>query len=284
MSAPSYIYGDTPNAVLNLARARINDLLITPAGSPSGSGDLQTTQVGGGTLLMELDSLGAVFLPTQVFFMAAWRRMQRYLASLGYRLQIATEIISSFPANASSDPAIESWLSWNGSYNGSSLAGSPALPSDFIAPLKIRERVHGSTPFLPMVNALDGLLNLPSKTTLNRQWLWQNQAIYFTGATGATDLQIRYIRLLPDIVATGGTAWYLQPIPIPNCISALAWYVVYEVVVARAGEQIAAGILSSAQFEADGIYNDQARADQRTKQVNESFPRPNANGAATEAQ
>lgn len=272
---PTFIFGDTANAVLNTARSRVDDLILTPAGSPTGvDPGQQLTQVGGGTLLAELNPDGSLCLRTQVIFNSGYRKLQKYLANLGYRLLIGTATISSIPANAAADLGSNTWLSWNGCFDGSVFSGTPALPSDFYAPLKIRERPHGNTVFQPMVNAIDGLLNVPSRSALNRQWEWRNGAVYFIGATAATDLQIRYVKFLPDLVAVGGTPWYYQLVPIPGCLSALAWYIAYEVCVPRIGEQASAGVLSNAEDEADKIFNDQARADQRSKQVNESFPRP----------
>jgi hypothetical protein len=54
---PIYLYGDTANFVLNLARSRISDLVQTPVGQPLANPDpgLQFTQQGGSTLLRELN-------------------------------------------------------------------------------------------------------------------------------------------------------------------------------------------------------------------------------------
>ncbi len=278
---PTYIYGDTANAVLNTARSRVDDLILTPAGSPTGTDPgQQKTQVGGGTLLAELNPDGSLCLRTQIIFNSAYRKLQRYLANLGFRLLIGNTIIASLPASTTADPAVGTWLSWNGYNNGSAFSSSPALPSDLYAPLKVRERIHGTVPFFPMVNALEGLLNVPTISALNRQWEWRNGAIYFVGATGLTDIQLRYVKYLPDLVASGSPAvpWYYQIVPIPGCLSSLAWYIAYEVCVARIGEQMSAGVLANAQDEADKIFNDQARADQRTVQITESLARPGAPG------
>ncbi len=282
MATPTFIYGDTANAVLNTARSRVDDLILTPAGSPTGSDPgQQQTQVGGGTLLAELNPDSSICLRTQIIFNSAYRKLQKYLSNLGYRLLIGNQTIASLPQAASSDPSVGTWLSWNGFFDGSAFGSSPKLPADLYAPLKLRERVHGTVPFFAMTNALDGLLNVPSLSTLNRQWEWRNGAIYFVGATGATDIQLRYIKYLPDLIANSpiaATPWYYQIVPIPGALSSLAWYIAYEVCVPRIGEQASAGILMNAQDEADKIFNDQARADQRNVQINESLARPLAPG------
>lgn len=277
---PTYIYGDTANAVLNTARSRVDDLILTPAGSPSGADPgQQFTEVGGGTLLAELNPDGSLVLRTQVIFNSAYRKFQKYLSNLGWRGLIDTITVRAMPANTSADVTAQSWLSWNGCFDGSAFHSIPALPSEFYAPLKLRERVTGvNTAFVPMITALDGLRNIPSRSALNRQWEWRNNALYFIGASGSTDLQIRCIRYFPDLpdpnYYIANTPWYYQTLPIPGCLSALAWYIAYEVCIGRLGEEASAGILANAETEAGEVFNDQARADQRIKAVNESIPRP----------
>jgi hypothetical protein len=281
-TVPLYTFGDTANAVLNTARSRVDDLILTPIGAPAPGSDpgLQQTQVGGGTLLTELNTDGSLTLRTQVIFNSAYRKLQKYLANLGFRLLNGKVIVASLTANVNADLGAESWLSWNGYFNGTSFTSTPVLPPDLYAPLWLRERVHGSGSFTPMLDAINGLLNVPSRSILNRQWEWRNGAIYFIGASGSTDIQLSYIKYLPDLVANLyiTAPWYYQPLPIPGCLSALAWYISYEVLVPRIGEANSAGTLANAQDEADKIFNDQARGDQRTKQISESLARPGSPG------
>lgn len=276
---PSYPFGDTANAVLNTARSRVGDLILTPGGSPTGADPgQQLTQVGGGTLLAELNPDGSLCLRTQIIFNSAYRKFQKYLANLGFRLMVGNQIIESLPANANADAAVQTWLSWNGTglSDGSGFSATPALPSLLYAPLAIRERTHGTTAFGPwMTVALNGLLNVP-RVTQNYQWEWRDNSLWFPGASAATDLQIRYRSYLPDLVATGSpaTPWYYQIVPVPGCLSALAWYVAIEVCFPRGDEQGYQSALAMAEDEADKVFNDQAFADQRTKPINDSYARP----------
>ena len=271
---PAYIYGDTVNAVLNTARSRVDDLILTPSGSPTGSDPgQQQTQVGGAALLAELNSDGTLALRTQIIFNSAWRKFQRYLLNLGWRGFIQSITISNMPANLNPDVTIQSWLSWNGCFDGGAFTATPALPETFIAPIYLRERVHGSpAAFEPMATSLNGLRNVPRRSALNRQWEWRDNALYFIGASVATDLQIRCTKLFPDFVATTApvTPWYYQLLPIPGCLSALAWYVAYEVCFPRGDAPGAAATLAMAQDEANELFNDQARIDQTTKTITES--------------
>jgi hypothetical protein len=268
---PTYLYGDTANAVLNTARSRVNDLILTPPGSPTGSDPgQQLTQVGGGTLLAETNPDGSLCLRTQIIFNSAWRKFQKDLGNLGYRLLIGDNlIIPSLPVNVNPDPAAQSWLSWNGFFDGTNFTTVPSLPANFLAPLKIRERQSGTNSlFIPMLCSLDGLRGQFVRTVLNRQWEWRQNALYLPGATSLTDLQLRYITFFPDLTETTvGSAtipWYYQTLPVPRCLSALAWYVAIEVVFPRGDEQGYSEARAEAMGEMELVFNDQARADQRT--------------------
>lgn len=267
---PTYIYGDTANYVLNLARSRVNEIVQTPAGQPISGGDpdLQLTQQGGSALLAELNPDGSVCNRTFVIFHAAYRKFQKYLGNLGYRELIKDNLIVTINPNANADPAAQQWLSWNGFFDGTTFSNTPALPQDFIAPLKIRSRLSGENAvFVPTRPALDGLPPyVATRGVLNTLWEWRNNALYLIGASAINDLQFRYTTYLPDLVLSGSppTPWYYQLLPIPRCASALAWYIAYEVCFPRGDEPGAAQTLAQAEGEADLVFNDQARADQRT--------------------
>jgi len=287
-TVPQFIYGDTANSVLDLARVRVNELLLTPQGFPGGSDPgSQFTEVGGGPQSTQTNPDGSFILRTQLIFNGGYRRFQKYLANLGYRTMIADNVIvANLPANSNADPTVQSWLSWNGFFNGTSFTSTPILPVDFYAPLRIQERVNGSNAFFtPMTVALQGLRNLFARSVLNGQWEWRANALYMPGATGATDLQLRYTRRLADLpdpnYPVSNAPWYSQIVPIPNCLSPLAWFVAYEVLLLRANPDTADAAtvaLKNAEDETDQIFNDQARADQRPKQVNEGPARAGDRG------
>jgi hypothetical protein len=269
---PVYIYGETPNQILNAARTRVNETILAPQGFPGGSDPgSQFNEVGGGVANLEQNPDGTLIYRTQIIFNNAYRKFQKYLANLGYRLLIGDNlIIPSLPINSNVDPAAQSWLSWNGFFNGTAFTNTPALPQDFYAPLKIRERLSGTNSiFIPMRCALDGLRNSYIRVTLNRQWEWRTNGLYLPGATSLTDLQLRYTRYLPALpdpnYYVSNTPWYEQMLPVPGCLSAMAWYICYEVLnyMPELGEQ-ALVALKNAEDEADKVFNDQARADQRT--------------------
>ena len=271
---PVNIYGDLPNDVLNIARTRCNELIRTPQGYPGATDPgAQFNRVGGGYQSPGQNPDGTLILETQFLFNSGYRRLWKFLGNLGYRLLIVDNwVISELPINSNPDPTVQSWLSWNGFWNGTTFTSTPALPLDFYAPLKIRERVSGqNATFIPMGVALDGINSGLVRTILNRRWEWRTNALYMPGATSLTDLQLRYVRRLPDLPDPNyyvpNTPWYQQKLDIPNCWSSLAWYIAHEALSLQPGDEAAEGAalaLSNAELDANAIFNDQARADQRT--------------------
>ncbi len=265
---PTYIYGDTANYVLNLARSRVDDLVQTPAGQPFDVTDpgRQLTQQGGAALLRELNPDASETNRTWVIFHAAYRKMQKYLGNLGYRLMIGDNLQLTITPNSNADPSAQQWISWNGFFDGTTFGLAPALPQDFIAPLKMRSRISGQNAvFTPMRCSLDGLPPYcATRGVINTLWEWRGNGLFLLGGTANNDLQIRYTTYLPDLLTDITNPWYYQKLPIPRCASALAWYIAYEVCFPRGDEPGAAATMAQAEGEADMVFNDQARADQRT--------------------
>ena len=291
--APFYPFGDTANRVLNLARTRLASEIMANTGFPGAADNgKQFDETGGGPAAPELDSSGNLITRTQITFNGAWKKFQKYLADLGYRRLIRDDLdITGIPPNLNPDPAAQSWLSWNGFFDGTSFTQLPQLPKNFYAPLKIRERLTGqNSVFIDMRNSMDGLRDVQIRGIYNGQWEWRGDAVWLTGANSLTDLKIRYISYLPDfpdpsypgIITPNGTIptpWYQQTMQIVGCSSAMAWYICYEVLGLR-GDQyadLAARALSLAEDEANKVFNDQARADQRTNV--RRHPRSGARGS-----
>lgn len=269
-AVPVYLHGDTVNTVLNVARSRVKDRILTPQGFPGGSEPgRQFNEIGGGTALStDVNPDGSLVLRTQVIFNSAWRKFQAYLAALGWRRLIGDDlIVASLPPNINPDTARTSWLSYNGFHDGTVLHPDIKLPLDFYAPLRVSERQSGvGRGFCEMTIALGGFARTFQRTTLNGKWEWRGDALYLPGATQTTDLLFRYVRFLPAFpdpnYFVAETPWFKQIVPVPACSSALAWYCCYEAVLSS--EDGAEDILVKAQAEADEVFNNlQARADQR---------------------
>lgn len=232
---------DNLNSVMNLARVRMNDAIRSLGG--------------------EVMTNNAAF--TQTAVNGAWRVMCEYLANLGYTRLIGDQVIGPLPRVANSDPAIQTWLSWSGYFDGANEYDSPALPSDFISPLKMWERQYGGNYPFPvhpnMENIVDGLPAQP-KQGRNYVWEWREDAIYMPGSLTEMDIRVRYAKYLGDFVDTGdpvdgnGTYWYNQLVPIARCQSPFAKFICYEVAAPR-GDMDAGIFKAEAENEAKMIFN-----------------------------
>lgn len=219
---------DTVEMALNVARVRLLDAI----------------QSIGGEVLTDT---AAFTLPT---INAAWRRFQELIVNFGIPWLKQEKILPSVGAVSGSDPATQVYMNWDGYNNGAGLNPSPALPQDFIEPLLLWERTHGSnSDFFPM-DKLDNGLPAVVKSTRNNSWEWRQGAIYMPGATLATDIRLRYTAFYPDFVDPGTTAFNLQTIPVARSYNQLAWFICSEV--------------SRARGDMDGAYFDQ-QAEQAVK-------------------
>lgn len=204
---------DIVNTALNSARIRINDALSTL--TPTGGTVLQNT---------------AAF--SQQAANNAYRRLQEFLANQGYS-KITSEVVLLNVAQAGNvDPAYQAYIDWTGYFDGTTLQTTPVLPQDLIMVNDLWERITGAaiTTFNTMDRVLNGLPAIPKNTT-NKVWEWRDDRAYLPGATGATDIRVRYASYLPDFIdnsPTTATPWYMQPIQIMRGMNALAWYICFE--------------------------------------------------------
>lgn len=242
---------DIVESVLNLARVRVNDAMASL----------------GGDILTDAQPF------TRVMYNAAWRECQTFLAEIGHSRFKQNTVLLGFPVLANPDPATQVALAWSGSFDGTSFYISPALPSDFILPLKIWERVSGVSiafPRDPMRQALDGLESRQVAQPFNGEWEWREDVIWMPGASQVVDFKIEYAAFLPDAVTTLTTNWTQQPVPVMRILSPLANYLAAEVSGPRA--DLDAG--SFTQKAEDGLrklFNVEARQKQRTTTSRKGF-------------
>lgn len=231
---------DSVNTVLNTARVRLNDAI----------------QSIGGDVLTNNQPF------TQVIVNTAWRRLQEFLANLGFTRSKSETILTGLPVVASSDPASQVSLSWTNYNDGVNEWTSPVLPQDLILPLKLWERQSGTNArFLPMGVALDGLPTDP-KGGRNLLWEWRNDTIFMPGSQLVMDLRLRYAAYLPDFITTGGVLWYNQPVPVMRSLDAFSNYICAEMANAR-GDMDGATFEAKAEAAARLIFNREVQMKQR---------------------
>lgn len=205
---------DPVEAVLQASRVRLNDAI---------------QDIGGDVLK---DTAGF----TQTVVNAAYRRLQEYLVELGWARLKNEVIFASVPASTNTDLGSQVYLAFTGYYDGTTLQTSPALPQDMISPLLLWERTHGTNGvYTPIDQLTNGLPTIP-KDILNRTWEWREEQIYLPGASGTTDIRLRYAAYLPDFIDNSpiaATPWYQQKVPIMRAYNALAWGICSEMAKSR---------------------------------------------------
>ena len=97
---------------------------------------------------------------------------------------------------AVADPSVQVYLSFNGYWDGSVLHENPILPPDLLVPLKVQQRISGSTGnaaiFQTVAEAPDGLAsNLQTAQGLGG-WEWRTDKLNFNGALVNMDIELRY--------------------------------------------------------------------------------------------
>jgi hypothetical protein len=245
---------DMLESVLNTARTRVNDAIASL----------------GGDILTDVQPF------TGTMTNSAWRKLQAFLANLGYSRYKRKFWGYAYPVTAVTDPSLPNILSWTSFFDGTSYWTPPnvnVLPFDFICPLKMGERQTGSlAPFRPMHAAPDGLYE-QQKIPWNRQFEWKNDQIYIPGSTFSMDLEVEYAAYDADFVTTNNvlgnpatnpaTTPSNMPVPIMRCQSAFANYLCAEVAVGRDDVDMQA-FVTAAETDAKLIMNNDVRLKQRT--------------------
>ena len=234
---------DSVDSVLNSARVRMNDAIESI----------------GGDILQDSQPF------TQEMTNDGWRRLQSFLANLGYGRLKKPLLMPAFPVVADYDPGSWCTLDWTAYFDGVSFWVPPSinvLPPDLILPLRISERVTGSnSSWSPMALAKDQLPAV-KKGPYNGWWQWENDTIYLPGSIYSMDLRLEYAAFLPDFLTTGPVQWYQQPVPIMRSKNALSYYICAEGAGAREDMDAEPFILKAEQ-EARLIFNQEVSQKQR---------------------
>jgi hypothetical protein len=247
---------DTAQYVLDLARVRANDAIQSLAGN----------------LLSNEQPF------TMTMLNAGYRHLQRCLAEAGFETFIDEWYFNQIPpAYYITDPGLQVYLSWTGYYDGVEMHANPVLPADMLAPLRMEERPsaapnspNNSASYTPMYRTSDGL---PSRTPTIYlcQWEWKSDKIYMIGATQNTDVRLRYLKRLPDL---------LDPtdlVQIVNCADALAYYTVMEFARPR-GSPLADVYEAKGDAEVDKMTMPNVKARQRINYRRRPYSGGNRNG------
>lgn len=210
--------------IMNLARARINDMIISTAG----------------------ETLTNTAPFTNPLVNTAYRMMQQQLVSLGYVTLVDSVVLSNLPPVSALDPSLETWLSWTGYFDGATLHTGIALPQNAIRPmpdgLESRPSTSNNSKRMNPMDEIIGPLAHVSKEMFLKQWQWRADAIRMIGALVPTDLRVRFASYLPSLDPTSAT----EVVPIMQCEDALSGYITVEFGRGR-GDMDRAQLLQEAQ-------------------------------------
>lgn len=168
---PSTAYG-TVEGALNLARALVNDMIV------SSSGEILT------------DTAPFTF----PLLNDAADYVQKELMNRGMNTFVKETILASVLPIAVSpaDPGAQVNISDSGYFDGVANHASPVVPFDLIVPQFLWERQTGTQElWVPMQQVLDGLPAVVQNARLGI-WEWREDAIFMPGATQSEDVRLRY--------------------------------------------------------------------------------------------
>src|SRR5215831_15943213 len=111
---------DIVNDVINEAKVRLGDKIDT------------LVAIGG-------QMLGNTQPFTQQLINNAWRKMQEYLADLGYSGLKAETVFVNVPACTSADATVQVYLNYEGYFDGATVQSAPVLPQNLIRPYDLWE-------------------------------------------------------------------------------------------------------------------------------------------------
>jgi hypothetical protein len=267
---------DNLESVLNVARTRLNDAI------QSLSGDILTdSQEFTGTMTN-----------------SAWRKLQAFIANLGFSRYKRKFFGFALPVTATYDPSQPNLWNWayyfdgTSYWNNESTPATSVLPADLICPLYLRERQTGTNAaFTRMRFRPDGLLET-NKMPFNGQWEWKDDSIYIPGSTVSMDFEVEYAAFDADFVTTNNilgnpatsppTTPSNMVVPIMRCQSAFANYLVAELMEGRDDAAAAAqAALYEAKAEKDVklMMNNDVKLKQRTPVQRRSYAGRGRRGA-----
>ncbi|MBZ5644130.1 MAG: hypothetical protein LAO19_15315 [Acidobacteriia bacterium] len=151
----------------------------------------------------------AVLLP---YVNSGYRKAQRALANIQSGSFLTDNVLLTVPAVTAVDASAQVSIT-------DATAPPNQLPPDLLVPVKLWERVNGSSDdFIEMTDLTDhdGLPSEPQSQML-RYWEWRADGLYFLGATQDTQIRLRYQKSYPDL--TDATS----PVLIRNAQEALAY-------------------------------------------------------------
>lgn len=176
------------------------------------------------------DAAGNLFTDTVLlpYANSAYRKVQRALANVNSGTFLNDDVLLMVTAVAATDASLQVSIT-------DATAPPNQLPTDLLVPLKLWERLNGSTDDFVEMTDLTGHGGLPSQPQGEclEYWEWRTDGLYFLGATNDTQIRLRYQKAFPDL--TDATS----PVLIRNAQEAIAYFTAAMASAARGAPQAA---------------------------------------------
>lgn len=216
---------------------------------------------------------------------SAIRWVFRKLRNVGDPRMIRDNVQVALPANGLTGPSIQTYLAYNGYFDGLALNASPTLPADLMFPLELWEQQTGSLSNLNFVRMTQPQFGLPSRnqTFTLGEWEWRNApttnagltptpgtvnppaAIWFIGALAPITIRMRYICSMTTFATLVAADYPNVYVPIIDCEEAVAYRAAYIISSALSGMTPGAQTLKAEAEEAmQDLRNSVVRRQQAT--------------------
>ncbi len=219
-SGPSLTGGyPTLETVMNLVRVFLNDWQPGATSTP-----------GEGQITTDNPTISPQTLPA---LNSAIRELYRELRNVGNPTLIKDNVLVNLPANSVTGPGIQTYLAFNGYWDGGVLNNPPVLPPDLIYPVELWEQQTGNQlAFVPMKQPQFGLQSRNQTTALG-EWEWRQDQLNFVGCIAPVTIRIRYLAALTQFVSP--LNFSATMIPVMDCEEAVAYKVAAKIGKALSG-------------------------------------------------
>jgi hypothetical protein len=160
------------------------------------------------------------------------------------------------------DPSVFQELGFVGFFDGNTTNTNLKLPSDFLVPLKVEQRTHGSgLPYTLVNQAQSSLISAYQDSTLG-QWEFRQDGIWWNGATISKDVRIRYIAGIPLFSFVPPSSFPITFLPILDCQDAMSYLMAYKFSAPRALQGTADDLYTKYKMATNNLIARQVRTTQ----------------------
>lgn len=127
------------------------------------------------------------------------------------------------------DPAVLQYLGFSGFFDGTTLTGTPALPTDLFLPVNVMQRPSSATGLFSQFIPVPGpIASITQTATGLGNWEWRGDALYLNGSTASFDIRMVYRASIVYIPAnTAPSAFPTTFIPFMDSMEPLAYRCAY---------------------------------------------------------